>query len=87
MKVIHKPGHEIIGQSAARDHDFVDMDTIRRRVATIKGAWSPETVRARAIEGERRRDELENLLLDLLTDTSGSEETCDLRQHGFCLVG
>ncbi len=66
---------------------FVDLDTIRRRVANIKNRWTPEMTRARAIEGARRRSELEDLLLELLTDTSGSEEVCDLKSHGFSLVG
>ena len=69
------------------NREFVDMETIRRRVARIKNSWTPETVHARAVEGVRRREQLESLVLDLLTDTSASDETCELKQHGFCLVG
>lgn len=48
------------------EEKFLDMATIRRRVATIKNRWTPETVRARAIEGARRRIELEDLVADVL---------------------
>ncbi len=73
--------------SADDNQPFVDMDTIRRRVATIKNRWSPETAAARAVEVRRRRESLEDLVLDLLTDISDSEESCDIREHGFNLVG
>lgn len=45
--------------------NFLDMATLRQRVASIKNRWSPETVRARAIEGARRRVELEGLVASL----------------------
>lgn len=48
------------------NHNFLDMATIRQRVALIKNRWSPETVRARAIEGARRRVELEGLVANLM---------------------
>ena len=67
--------------------EFIDMETIRRRVEMIKKNWSPETKRARAAEGARRREELESLFLGKLCDVSGSEEDCDLRQYGLSLVG
>ena len=70
----------------ASESSHLDLDTIRRRVAMIKSGWSEETARARAAEGQRRRNQLESFLLDLLTDVAGSEETCDLRDHGFSLV-
>lgn len=73
--------------NTAGQSDFLDIETIRRRVAKIKAGWSPATAKARAAEGARRRMELENLMLDRLTDVSGSEETCNLANHGFSLVG
>lgn len=66
---------------------FVDMATIRRRVAKIKNSWTPEVATARAKEGDRRRRELENIVLDLITDTSGSEEYVPVEQASFSLVG
>ncbi|MCR9296628.1 MAG: hypothetical protein NXI32_28285 [bacterium] len=65
----------------------LDLETIRRRVAKIKRGWSPETARARAIEGHRRRRELEDMLLMQMCDVEDSEETCDLNEYGFSLVG
>ena len=65
----------------------LDIETIRNRVADIKAEWSPEEAKARAVEGTRRRAELQNILLELLCDVEGSEETCDLAEHGFSLVG
>jgi hypothetical protein len=49
----------------------LDIATIRRRVASIKRKWSPETVRARAIEGERRRSELAALLARAVEEGCG----------------
>lgn len=72
--------------TVGREH-FVDMETVRRRVARIKNGWSPEVTRARAIEGQRRRRELESIMLDLICDTTESEESCDLAEYGFSLVG
>ena len=72
---------------ADREHKFLDMETIRRRVAKIKNSWSPETARARAAEGARRRQELENFVLEGICDVSTSEETCDISDYGFSLVG
>ena len=69
-----------------REH-FLDINTIQQRVAAIKRGWSPEVRRARTIEGKRRREALESLVLDQLTDTSASEESCDLADFGFSLVG
>ena len=73
-------------QNRNDESQILDIATIRRRVAMIKSGWSEETARARAAEGQRRRNQLESFLLDLLTDVAGSEETCDLRDHGFSLV-
>ncbi len=87
MKIINKPVRAIQHGVGGFEQGFVDMETIRRRVARIKNEWSTETIQARAKEGARRREELESLLLDRLTDIRDSEETCDLSQHGFCLVG
>lgn len=81
------PTHRNQTQEHAAGEGFLDMETIRRRVAKIKNRWSAETARSRAIEGARRRSELEDLVLDLLTDTRDSEESCNLEQHGFSLVG
>jgi hypothetical protein len=69
------------------DRGFLDMATIRRRVARIKNGWNEETARARATEGARRRRELEELLIGHLCDVGDSEESCDLRKSGFSLVG
>lgn len=66
---------------------FLDLETIRRRVARIKNSWSPDTIRARSREGDRRRRELETLVLDVITDTSDSEEYCSLETSNFSLVG
>ncbi len=74
-------------QTVAIQDAFLDLETIQRRVAAIKQSWSPETARARRLEGKRRREQLESLMLDLMTETSDSEESCDLAEHGFSLVG
>jgi hypothetical protein len=69
-----EPGLRLEGDSA----NFLDMATIRQRVASIKNRWSPETVRARAIEGARRRVELEGLvagLIDLDADERFGEDS------------
>ncbi len=52
-------GSETAGQVHG---EGLDLATIRQRVARIKRTWTPETVRARAIEGARRRSELAALL-------------------------
>ena len=49
----------------------LDISTIRRRVDSIKRKWSPETVRARAIEGARRRSELGALVANVHEDEWG----------------
>jgi hypothetical protein len=68
------------------NHDQVgeelDLATIRRRVASIKQKWSPETNRARAIEGARRRRELAALLSGV-APTANAWELCD-PQHESC---
>ena len=69
---------------AVSTEQFVDMATIRRRIATIKNRWSPETIRARALEGARRRSELQALLADLLDEQAADEARDD---SGFSLVG
>ncbi|MFK7735956.1 MAG: hypothetical protein AB8B50_08015 [Pirellulaceae bacterium] len=66
---------------------FLDINTIRRRVAAIKQGWSPETVKARSTEGARRRHVLEDLILERLCDTSDSEVSCDVDEPEFSLVG
>jgi len=58
-----EPNLMVEGDSAT---NFLDIATIRQRVASIKNRWSPETVRARAIEGARRRVELEGLVASLV---------------------
>jgi hypothetical protein len=40
----------------------LDLKTIRKRVHAIKSDWSPEVTKQRALEGLRRRSELERLL-------------------------
>ncbi len=66
---------------SAEGEGLLDLATIRRRVALIKNRWSAETVRARAIEGARRRIELEGLVANVLAhdndDVEGEE--CGLR--------
>jgi len=79
--------HENKSKAANVTGRFIDIGTIRRRVAKVKNRWSAETTRSRAIEGTRRRDELEALLMDYICDTEESEECLDLKQHGFSLVG
>ena len=86
MKLIEKSPMAATSPTVGRE-EFVDMETIRRRVAKIKNGWTLETVKARAIEGDRRRRELETLMLDLMTDPTDSEESCDIGLHGFSLVG
>jgi hypothetical protein len=66
---------------------FLDINTIERRVAAIKRGWSPETARARSVEGARRRRDLEDLVLDRLCDTTDSEVFCDVDEADFSLVG
>lgn len=84
MKVLEiSDSNEALGSRPA----FLDLETIRRRVVKIQNGWTEDTARARAIEGARRRRILEDIYLDLLCDTDGSEESCDLEQHGFSLVG
>ncbi len=69
-------GHIVASPGGATDSigSFVDMATIRQRVALIKNRWSPETVRARAIEGARRRVELEGFVANLVD--FDAEEHC-----------
>lgn len=86
MKVIEMNRSEATRPTIGRE-EFIDIETVRRRVAKIKNGWTSDTVRARATEGDRRRRELESLILDLMTDTSDSEESCDIGLHGFSLVG
>lgn len=83
---IYKEESTTNNQTTTPDN-FLDMATIRSRVARIKASWTPETKRARAKEGERRRRELESIVLDLITDTSGSEEYVPVEQASFSLVG
>ncbi len=45
---------------------FVPMDVIRNRVDSIKEKWSASETRSRANEGQRRREELEMMLLDVV---------------------
>ena len=68
----------------------LDMATIRRRVARIKSQWTPEVARARAVEGARRRRELDTLVSQLWTKSGDqpSEEGFPCRDtHGLTLVG
>ena len=58
------------------NNDELDIATIRRRVDSIKQKWSPETVRARAIEGARRRSELAALVANAFEDEWGYSENC-----------
>lgn len=69
----------------------LDMLTIRRRVAQIKGRWTPEETQARAAEGTRRRRELDALVSELKGDYLDERVTdkaacCD-DFHGLTLVG
>ncbi|MEZ6135283.1 MAG: hypothetical protein R3C53_10270 [Pirellulaceae bacterium] len=56
------------------EQQFIDMETIRRRVAKIKNRWSPETAKARAIEGVRRRADLEALLSEIAEELECENE-------------
>ena len=68
----------------------LDLATIQRRVASIKRSWTPEESRARAVEGRRRRRELEALVGDIEFEIEGrGEAVCESPQGdrtGFCLV-
>lgn len=82
---------KVLDITSARESEntskFLDINTIRSRVKRIKAGWNPDIAKARAIEGARRRQELEEIFLDILCDVSDSEESCDLAEHGFSLVG
>lgn len=69
----------------------LDLLTIRRRVAKIKNNWTPEVAHARALEGKRRRRELDALVEGLLKEMSQDflGEAADLSEqsHGLTLVG
>ena len=68
--------------------DYLDIDTIRRRVAKIKNTWSEATATSRAIEGLRRRAELAAMMEDLLDDDlTGDDLSGDDRESTFSLVG
>jgi hypothetical protein len=66
----------------------LDMLTIRRRVAKIKSRWAPEVAQSRAIEGARRRRELDAMVSELLGDLRADfqVDACD-DAHGLTLVG
>lgn len=74
-------------QSSQLDANYVDAATIRRRVAKIKNSWDSNTVRARSIEGERRRNELAIMFADLLDEDCIPDASGDGEQSGFGLVG
>ncbi|MCA9133034.1 MAG: hypothetical protein KDA45_07755 [Planctomycetales bacterium] len=70
--------------------EVLDLATIRRRVASIKKRWTPETARARAIEGARRRQELDALLGGFWEQPStyAADAPCEAKdKHGLSLVG
>ena len=56
---------KICEQNETNVTDRLDMNTIRQRVADIKRNWTPDTVRSRAIEGRRRRKELEAMVAQI----------------------
>ena len=56
---------KICEQNETHVTDRLDMNTIRQRVADIKRNWTPDTVRSRAIEGRRRRKELEAMVAQI----------------------
>ena len=73
---------------------FVPLGEIRRRVAKIKGGWTEDTAKARAAEGQRRRDELESLLWEVMADCDWSEDSASNREAaeqnaepGFTIAG
>lgn len=74
---------EFADRSALTEADCeLDMETIQNRVAGIKQGWSSETVRARAVEGARRRSELAALVSGLrLTPWERKE----IEETGLCL--
>ncbi len=55
---------------------FVPTSEILKRVRAIKKSWDPETARARAAEGERRRTELESLIGELLVEAEMADVEC-----------
>lgn len=59
-----------ISRNTTRDASGAELDiqTIRQRVANIKKQWTPEVARARAIEGARRRFELDSMVSALLLE-------------------
>ncbi len=82
-----------IANQTSRDANGTELDmlTIRRRVANIKSRWAPEVARARAVEGARRRRELDALVSALMSEYSDDysnqrRETSDDAQ-GLTLVG
>jgi hypothetical protein len=73
---------------------FVPLSEIRRRVARIKSGWNDDTAQARAAEGQRRRDELESLLWDVLRESEWTEDSATNRdaaeqseEAGFTIAG
>ncbi|GAB5402115.1 MAG: hypothetical protein Aurels2KO_03460 [Aureliella sp.] len=66
-------GHESREQGLA---SFVPTSEILNRVRKIKEGWDPETARARAAEGERRRHQLESLIGELLVEAEMAETEC-----------
>ena len=64
---------------------FVPLSEIRRRVDRIKRQWNPDTAKARAVEGQRRRDELEMLLGELLLEDETEADSSELPE--FSVVG
>lgn len=55
---------------------FVPTAEILKRVNKIKSSWDPQTARARAAEGERRRDQLEDLISELLVEAEMADADC-----------
>ncbi len=64
---------------------FVPLSEIRRRVDRIKRQWNQDTAKARAAEGQRRRDELELLLGELLLDDEVQADSSEMPE--FSVVG
>lgn len=70
--------------------DWLDIQTIRRRVAQIKRGWSEAERCARSVEGVRRREVLARLLLDSECADLSHQDSCatasSLRIHESSLI-
>lgn len=84
MKISHNTARSASGAE-------LDLQTIRQRVANIKKQWTPEVAKARAVEGARRRFELDSmvsaLLLEMREDYEFGAADSDSEATRLTLVG